>query len=82
MTLLQFDVPFEADVAHVRHRDRPPQLSDAVTEPMSGAGTCEKHWTLTGPGHVIDGGVVSFTVIVCVQRVRCCRTCPSPGRSA
>ena len=34
---------------------------------MSGAGTCEKHWTLTGPGHVIDGGVSSLTVIVCVQ---------------
>ena len=34
---------------------------------MFGAGTCEKHWTVTGPGQVIDGGVVSLTVIVCVQ---------------
>ena len=70
ITLLQFDVPFEAESPTMRHRHRPPQLSDVVTEPMSGAGTCEKHWTLTGPGHVIDGGVVSFTVIVCVQVVQ------------
>src|SRR6478735_5054112 len=34
---------------------------------MFGAGTCEKHWTLTGPGQVIAGGVVSTIVIICVQ---------------
>ena len=34
---------------------------------MFGTGTSEKHWTLTAPGQVIEGGVVSFTVIICVQ---------------
>ena len=66
MTLLQLDVPFEAEsLTWVTVTD--PQLSDAVTEVMSGGGTGEKHWTETGAGHVIDGGVVSFTVMGCVQ---------------
>ena len=45
----------------------PPQLSEAVTRLMFGASTCEKHWKLNGAGQVIDGGVVSLTVIVCVH---------------
>ena len=32
-----------------------------------GAGTCEKHCTVTGPGQTIVGGVVSLTVIVWVH---------------
>ena len=34
---------------------------------MFGAGTGEKHCTVTGPGQVIDGGVVSLTVNVWMQ---------------
>ena len=45
----------------------PPQLSEAVTRLVSGAGTNEAHCTVTGPGQVTDGGVVSLTVMVCVQ---------------
>ena len=67
MTLLQLDVPFEAESPTCVTVTAPPQLSDAVTEPMFGAGTSEKHWTPTAAGQVIDGGVVSLTVIVCVQ---------------
>ena len=81
MTLLQFDVPFVAESPTKVTVTAPPQLSDAVTEPMLGAGTCEKHWTAHGAGQVIDGGVVSLTVIVCVQ-CSGCRTRPSPGRCA
>ena len=67
MTLLQLDVPFVATSLTNVTVTAPPQLSVAVTEPMLGAGTAEKHCTVAGPGQVIDGGVVSFTVIVCVQ---------------
>ena len=34
---------------------------------MFGAGTSEKHWKATGAGQVITGGVVSLTVMSCVQ---------------
>jgi len=44
-----------------------PQLSDVITEPGFGGGTSAKHWTLTGPGQVIAGGVVSTIVMICVQ---------------
>ncbi len=44
-----------------------PQLSVAVTDATFGAGTSAAHCTASAPGHVIWGGVVSFTVIVCVQ---------------
>lgn len=45
----------------------PAQLSVVVTEPVFTAGTWLLHCTVTGPGHVIDGRVLSFTVIVCAQ---------------
>ncbi len=44
-----------------------PQLSVAVTDAAFGAGTSAAHCTATAPGHVICGGVVSFTVIVWVH---------------
>lgn len=36
-----------------------PQLSDAVTREISGAGTFVIHSTKTGPGQVITGAVIS-----------------------
>src|SRR5438034_11348438 len=47
----------------------PPQLSLAVTLLVSGAGTALAHCTVTGPGQVRLGGVVSFTTIVCEQEL-------------
>ena len=69
MTLLQFDVPFEGASPAWVTVTRPPQLSEVATDPGLATGTCEKHWTAAGPGHVIVGGVVSFTVISCVQEL-------------
>jgi hypothetical protein len=40
------------------------QLSDADTAFVSAAGTSPMHCTVTGAGHVICGGIVSWTVIV------------------
>jgi hypothetical protein len=46
----------------------PPQLSLATTPASFGGGICEAHDTVTLLGHcVITGGVVSLTVMVCVQ---------------
>jgi hypothetical protein len=64
ITLLQLDVPFVATSLTCVTLTRPPQLSVAITEPGLAVGTCEKHWKLKGPGQVIEGGVVSLTVIV------------------
>ena len=44
-----------------------PQLSLAVTKLISAAGTSPEHSTVTGPGQVIVGGVISPIVIVWVQ---------------
>ena len=41
------------------------QLSETVTNEIFGAGTSDAHTTLTGAGAVIDGGVVSETLITC-----------------
>jgi hypothetical protein len=41
-----------------------PQLSDAMTKEIFGAGTSFIHCTNIGPGQAIDGGVISWTVIV------------------
>ena len=42
----------------------PAQLSDAVTEAIEATGTSAAQVTVTGAGvPVMDGGVVSFTVI-------------------
>ncbi len=43
------------------------QLSVAVTDAAFGAGTSAAHCTTSAPGHVIWGGVVSFTVMVWVH---------------
>ena len=43
------------------------QLSVAVASVGSQFGTSATHWTEKPAGHVIVGGVVSLTVIVCVQ---------------
>ena len=68
MTLLQLDVPLEGVSLRKITVTAPPQLSVARTEAMLDGGTSEKHVTVTGAGHVvIVGGVVSLTVIVCVQ---------------
>src|SRR4029079_10761252 len=64
MSLLQLDVPFEAESPRWITVTAPAQLSEAVTRLMFGPGTCEKHWTDTEPGHVIDGGVVSTVVMI------------------
>jgi hypothetical protein len=46
----------------------PPQLSLAATPASFGGGICEAHDTVALLGHcAITGGVVSLTVIVCVQ---------------
>ena len=45
----------------------PPQLSEVMTLAVFGAGTRFAHWTVTFAGHVIVGGVLSNTLIVCVQ---------------
>ena len=45
----------------------PLQLSLAETLPGLGAGTCAAHWKVRLAGQVIDGGVASNTVIICVQ---------------
>jgi hypothetical protein len=46
-----------------------PQLSVAVTNVMSGAGTSVTQATVTGAGQVICGAMLSLTVMVCVQVV-------------
>ena len=58
-------VPLEASPTNITVAV--PQLSEAVTDAVAGAGTFESHCTVTGAGHAIVGGVVSFTVIVCVH---------------
>ena len=45
----------------------PPQLSEVVTEPVLTGGTWLAQETVTAGGHVIVGGVLSNTVIICVQ---------------
>ena len=44
-----------------------PQLSVAVASLELSAGTSPSHWNVRFPGHVIVGGVVSLTVMVCVH---------------
>ena len=39
----------------------------AITDPMFGAGTRLAHWTVTGAGQVMVGGVISCTTIVRLQ---------------
>jgi hypothetical protein len=65
IVLLQLETPFEATSPSWVIVTGPPQLSEAVTEPMFGGGTWEKHCTLTGPGHVMDVELVR--VMICVQ---------------
>ena len=45
----------------------PPQLSDVVTAPMLAAGTALAQETVTFAGQVIEGGVLSNTVMVWVH---------------
>lgn len=45
----------------------PLQLSLAVTLPVLGAGTWLAHENVTGGGQVMEGGITSLTVIVCVH---------------
>ena len=47
----------------------PAQLSDAVTEPVFGAGTLLAQETVMGAGHVMVGGVLSKTTMICAQVV-------------
>ena len=64
--LLQLDAPFVAESPKCVTLTEPPQLSVALIAPGFGGGTCVKHCTLTASGQVIEGGVVSLTVIVWV----------------
>ena len=57
MTLLQFDVPLVATSLRCVTTTAPPQLSDAVTEPMSGGGT-ERQVALIVGGSLFAGGYV------------------------
>ena len=66
MTLLQLDVPFVGE-SPMWVTVTLLQLSRAVTDKRFGAGTAEKHWTVTAVGQLIKGGVVSLTVSICVQ---------------
>src|SRR5262245_26824769 len=43
------------------------QVSAAVTLAMFGAGMEPAHWTVTGPGQTIDGGVASLTAKLWLQ---------------
>lgn len=45
----------------------PVQLSLVVTPAIFGAGTWEAHCTVRLAGQVIEGGVLSNTVITCIQ---------------
>src|SRR5690242_9099833 len=45
----------------------PPQVSLVVTLLVSGAGTCPAQVTVKLVGHVRLGGLLSWTLIVCVQ---------------
>src|SRR5688500_11569993 len=47
----------------------PSQLSVAVGALVFGAGTSLAHSTVTSAGQVMPGGVLSVTVIVCVQEL-------------
>ena len=67
MTLKQLDVPFVATSPMKVTVTAPPQLSVAVTAVVLCGGTSEKHCTVDGAGQVSTGGVVSLTVIICVQ---------------
>ena len=67
MTFMQLDVPFVATSLRKVTFTAPPQLSEAITDPMFGDGTCEKHWKACASGHVSDGTVVSFTVMACAH---------------
>ena len=42
----------------------PPQLSVALTELVAGVGTLNEQTTVTGAGHVTDGGTLSNTVMI------------------
>jgi hypothetical protein len=45
----------------------PPQLSDAVASALLHTGTSEAHSTVIDAGHVIDGGMLSITTMICSQ---------------
>ena len=64
MITLQLAVPFDAESPRWITVTSPPQLSEVVTEDGSGSGTSEKHSTVTAPGHVTVGGVVSTVVMI------------------
>ena len=68
MTLLQLDVPFVADVADESHgHGAAAVVGGGDRAAMLGVGTSEKHWKLDAAGQVRSGGVVSLTVMICVQ---------------
>ena len=46
-----------------------PQLSNAMTDVISGGGTSVIQATVIGTGHVIVGAILSLTVMICVQVV-------------
>jgi hypothetical protein len=60
-------VPLDTSLTQVTITD--PQLSEATTRVISGAGTSVVHSTVTAAGQVIDGATLSLTVMVWVQVV-------------
>jgi hypothetical protein len=61
--------PFVCALSPTCVLDTTPQLSEADTAFVSAAGTSATHCTVTGEGHVMLGGIESWTVMVCVQVV-------------
>ena len=72
-------LPFQTSLTNVTTGT--PQLSDAMTDVISGGGTSVLHATVTGAGQVIVGGMLSLTVMICVQVV-CFRRSQPPGKYA
>jgi hypothetical protein len=60
-------VPLDTSLTQVTTTD--PQLSLATTRLMSGVGTLVAHSTVTAAGQVINGAMLSLTVMVWVQVV-------------
>ena len=70
---------------HVRERDRSgfgSQLSVAVAVPVIAGSVGVPHGAVKSGGQVITGGVVSFTVMICVQVRDVAARVGRPGRCA
>ena len=83
MTLLQLDVPFVATSLTKVTVDRAAAVVGGGDRGRCSApAPARSTGRATGPGQVIDGGVVSLTVMVCVQVVDVPARVRRPDRSA